>query len=63
MVGTSDEVKDHELVVAWRELQFRRLVDDEQAARLATVGHVDAREFAELLAKGCSPDLAEKILV
>lgn len=48
-------------VLAWRELQFLRLGIEEEKAHELAEKRVDVVEFANLLARGCPVDLAERI--
>lgn len=50
-------------VLAWRELQFLRLgIEEQLALELALTLTIDVHAYAELLAAGCPPETAERIL-
>lgn len=51
------------LVEVWRERRFLEMgVAPERAHALATDPRIDLHEFERLVAKGCSPRLADEIL-
>jgi hypothetical protein len=61
---TNVQVSEQELVEAWRAEALERAgYPAELAAELATRSDVDLHRAAELLAKGCSPELAASILL
>ena len=58
------EPTEQEIVEAWRAEELERAgYPAGLAAELAICSHVDLHRAASLLARGCSPDLAARILL
>ena len=50
-------------LLSWRQMQLLRAgVDDEQASRLAADRAIDLHELLDLIGRGCSPEVAIRIL-